>query len=112
MTRGEDTRHAELADIFTIELQNQGPTRCFPLIATIDVSKTNKTGKPWYAACLRTRNVQSCPVGALSFYLLYRFTLGNEEFPDFDHRKKWYRRRVLKGYPWQLEKEISYDTQL
>jgi len=112
LTRGEDTRHAELADIFTIELQNQGPTRCFPLIATIDASKTNKTGKPWYAACLRTKNVQSCPVGALSFYLLYRFTLGSEEFPDFDHRKKWYRRRVLKGYPWQLEKEISYDTQL
>ena len=35
--------------------------------------KTNQLGKREYAACIRNREIIACPVGALAFYLFYRW---------------------------------------
>ena len=39
LTRGGDRRVAEISDLFTFEFEEEGPTRCMPLIFTTRASK-------------------------------------------------------------------------
>ena len=52
----------------------------------------------------------ACPVGALAFYLFYRWHRGGEHFPDFTSRRHWYDTYLLKGKDGHHE--IAYETQL
>ena len=52
----------------------------------------------------------TCPVGALAFYLFFRWHRGEEEFPNFTSRRQWYDTFLLKGK--DPRREIAYDTQL
>ncbi|OCK73784.1 hypothetical protein K432DRAFT_387196 [Lepidopterella palustris CBS 459.81] len=61
LTRGGDRRFTEISNLFTSKFKGKGPTRCMPLIFT-------------------TR---------ATFYLLYRWDLTSERFPDFSSRSAY-----------------------
>jgi hypothetical protein len=95
--RGDDRRTAEISDLLTFEFAGEGPTRYIPLILTTRGGKENQHGRLETAGALRNRNPQICLLGALAFYLLYRWDLTDEPFPDFSQRPAWYNIRLLKG---------------
>jgi hypothetical protein len=97
LARGGDRRAAEISDLFTFEFTGEGPTRCMPLILTTRQGKQNQHGRLETAGALRNRNPQICPLSGLAFYLLCRWDLTDEPFPDFSERSAWYNIRLLKG---------------
>lgn len=58
--RGESIRTASLADLFSLELQNEGPTVCQALIIIMDGGKQNPFGKVEYGTVVRHRDIFSC----------------------------------------------------
>jgi hypothetical protein len=95
LARGSDRRLAEISDLHTFEFPDEGSTPCFPLIMTMRGSKTNQHGRLETMGALRNRDPFICPLGALGFYLLYRWDLTEEPFPDFTERSRWYNIRLL-----------------
>jgi hypothetical protein len=83
LARGNDRRAAEISDLFTFEFPGEGPTRCMPLIFTTRGGKTNQYGRLETAGALRSRDPDMCLLGTLAFYLLFRWDLSPEPFPDF-----------------------------
>lgn len=88
--RSQTTLGIQLADLFHLELDAQGVTKCIALVITISFGKTNQHGKIEYGSAIRSRNVEECAIGALSFSLFSRFHFENEPFPDFTSREHWY----------------------
>jgi hypothetical protein len=112
LTRGGDRRAAELSDLFTFELQGEGPTRCQPLILTTRASKQNQHGRLETMGALRHKNNPTvCVLSALAYYLLYRWDLTDEPFPDFSTRSAWYETRVIKRTSGDRTQELSYTSQ-
>jgi hypothetical protein len=97
LTRGSDRRAAEISNFFTFEFPGEGPTRCMPLIWTTRVGKQNQHGRMETAGALRSRKPVVCMLGGLAFYLLYRWDLTDEPFPDLRSRSAWYDIRLLKA---------------
>jgi hypothetical protein len=97
LTRGSDRRAAEISDLFTFEFPGEGPTRCMPLIWTTRAGKQNQHGRIETAGALRSRRPVVCMLGGLAFYLLYRWDLTDEPFPDLRSRLAWYDIRLLKA---------------
>jgi hypothetical protein len=95
LARGSDRRLAEISDLHTFEFPDEGSTPCFPLIMTMRGSKTNRFGRLETMGALRNKDPFICPLGALGFYLLYRWDLTTEAFPDFSKRSHWYNIRLL-----------------
>jgi uncharacterized protein YciI len=112
LTRGGDRRAAEISDLFTFEFTGEGSTRCMPLIFTTRESKQNQHGRLETIGALRHKNPLICMLSGLAFYLLYRWDLTDEPFPDFASRKAWYGIRLIKrsagGDRWQ---PLSYTSQ-
>jgi hypothetical protein len=50
---------------------------------TLRGSKTNQHGRLETMGALRNKDPFICPLSALGFYLLYRWDLTKEPFPDF-----------------------------
>jgi hypothetical protein len=111
LTRGGDRRSAELSDLFTFEFKEEGPTPCFPLIFTARESKQNQHGRLETIGALRNKNPIICVLSGLAFYLLYRWDLTDEPFPDFTARSLWYRIHLMKAAQGDREKEITYTSQ-
>jgi hypothetical protein len=97
LARGGDRRAAEISDLFTFEFAGEGPTRCMPVILTTRGGKQNQHGRLETAGALRNMDPQICLLGGLAFYLLYRWDLTDEPFPDLSQRPAWYNIRLLKG---------------
>ena len=114
LARGGDRRAAEISDLFTFEFTGEGPTRCMPLIMTTRQSKVNQHGRLETAGALRNRNPQICPLSGLAFYLLCRWDLTDEPFPDFSNRSAWYNIRLLKGSAAGTSSaaQLAYNSQL
>ena len=114
LARGEDRRSAEISDLHTFEFPDQGITPCFPLILTVNGSKTNQFGRLETMGAFRNRDPLVCPLGALGFYLLFRWDLTEEPFPDFKDRSSWYNIRLLLSAKdhQDVTAELSYSTQL
>jgi hypothetical protein len=110
LLRDHSTRACQLPDLFTLEFQNEEVTPCWPVIMEMDQGKTNQFGKREYTACIQNKEMVVYPVGALAFYLLYRWHRGRERFPDFTSRRHWYDTFLLKER--DAHHEIAYDTQL
>ncbi|EIE89012.1 hypothetical protein RO3G_13723 [Rhizopus delemar RA 99-880] len=109
LCRSQTTLSMEFADLFSLEVENQGLPECIALVATIAHGKTNQHGKIEYGSSLRHRDVEVCSIGALALYLFSRFHFENEEFPDFEKRENWYKAVVFKGdSPF---KAIQYKAQ-
>jgi hypothetical protein len=113
LARGHDRRVAEISDIHTFEFPGEGLTPCFPLIMTMRGSKTNQHGRLETMGALRNKDPFVCPLSTLGFYLLYRWDLTQEPFPDFTERSRWYNTRLLlssRGAANAIE-PLSYNTQ-
>ena len=111
LTRGNDRRNAELSDLFTFELPGEGPTRCVPLIFTTREGKENQFGRLETTGALRNKKPLVYMLGGLAFYLLSRWDLGDEPFPDFSKRALWYKIRLIKSSTANRETALSYTTQ-
>jgi hypothetical protein len=97
LTHGGDRRQIKISDLFTFEFTDEGPSRCMPLIVTRLAGKQNQYGRLEIAGALRNRDPSICILGAVAFYLLYRWDLSSEGFPDFRTRPSWYDIKVIKG---------------
>ena len=112
LARGNDRRVAEISDLHTFEFPDEGPTPCFPLIMTMRGSKTNQHGRLETMGALRNRDPFICPLSALAFYLLHRWDLTEEPFPDFTERSRWYNTRLLLTTRGDASSPLSYSSQL
>ena len=109
LLRGNHKRQMELADCFSIKLnESEGLTECIALVAVSRNGKTNKNGRVEYSGCLRNVEVDMCAVGAFFMYMFARFAC-EEEFPNVFIPEEWYRVKVLKGK--DKEHPISYHAQ-
>ena len=111
LTRGGDRRALEISDLFTFEFAGEGPTRCMPLIITTRAGKQNQHGRLETAGALRSRDPLICVLGAVAFYLLLRWDLTDEPFPDFNNRAQWYDIRLLKSTDAGPTSEFAYNSQ-
>lgn len=111
LTRGGDRRCAEISDLFTFEFRDEGPTRCMPLIFTTRAGKQNQFGRLETIGALRNRKPLVCMLSGLAFYLLLRWDLGDEPFPDFSQRSLWYGIRLIKSSTRDSKGSISYNSQ-
>ena len=111
LTRGGDRRATEISDLHTFEFPGEGPTRYMPLIFTTRADKENQHGRLETAGALRNRKPLVCMLSGLAFYLLYRWDLTDEPFPDFSQRAAWYDTRLLKSTSGDRTAELAYNTQ-
>ena len=111
LTRGGDRRAAEISDLFTFEFKGEGPTRCMPLIFTTRAGKQNQHGRLETIGALRNRRPLICMLSGLAFYLLYRWDLSEEAFPDFSERSAWYGTRLIKAMAGDPSAAFSYNSQ-
>ncbi|RXK35195.1 hypothetical protein M231_07566 [Tremella mesenterica] len=112
MLRGDNQRRLLLSDLSSEIATNEGPSPCLFIIMVLHSSKTNASGKPQYAAFMRNKNPQICPVFLLALYLFARLYCGPSPsgFPDMSTRANWYDIPLLSDAR-DRSKEISYDTQ-
>jgi Centromere DNA-binding protein complex CBF3 subunit, domain 2 len=110
LLRGESRRHAELADLFTISLKNEGPTPCPAMILIMSNGKMNPYGRLEYGGVVRHKNPLLCTLSHTAFYLFYRWNVGREEPPRFQQRQQWYNIHLIRG--GVREHPISYAVQL
>ena len=113
LTRGGDRQCTEISDLFTFEFPGEGPTRCMPVILTTRAGKRNQHGRLETAGALRNRKPLICMLSGLAFYLLYRWDLTDEPFPDFSRRAAWYDIRLIKSSSNGADRtaSFSYNTQ-
>jgi hypothetical protein len=113
LTRGGDRRSAEISDLFTFEFKGEGPTQCMPLIFTTRAGKQNQHGRLETIGALRNKKPLICMLSGLAFYLLCRWDLGDEAFPDFSKRSAWYDIRLIKGTTGASDPKaaFSYNSQ-
>lgn len=110
LMRGSKRCGIEISDLFTFEFVGEGPTRCMPAIITTRRSKKNQHGRLETMGAMRNRNPQICLLSALGFYLLWRWDLTDEPFPDLSSRAAWYNIRLIKGS--NRTASLAYNTQL
>lgn len=86
LCRSQTVIGMQFADLFSLQIDNQGVTCCLSLVATITFGKTNQHGKIEYGSSVRHRDVLVCSVGALAMNLFSRFHFENKPFPNFTKR--------------------------
>ena len=111
LTRGGDRRAAEISDLFTFEFKGEGSTCCMPLIFTTRAGKQNQHGRLETIGALRHKKPLICMLSGLAFYLLCRWDIGSEPFPDFSTRSAWYNIRLIKRSTRDREAAFSYNSQ-
>ena len=110
LLRSQNAVGMQLTDLFSMELEDLGLSRCIAFVATIYWGKTNNANKTEYGSAIRHKNCEVCPVNALAMYFFSLYYHQNVPFPNFEKRVCWYddylfpssRRR--KGH-------ISYEDQ-
>lgn len=112
--RGESVYNAELSDMLGISVKNTtDPHSIFILVMQLAFGKTNK-GKKLFGRIARHKDVRKCGVGALAFYLLFRFELTGEfdsiEY-DLTDNKDWFDVKLLvDAQGTDYKKSISNKT--
>ncbi|EED16701.1 short-chain dehydrogenase, putative [Talaromyces stipitatus ATCC 10500] len=109
LLRGEDRRHLELADLFTLRM-DEGPTPCWPMILMKLNGKTNQFGRLEYMGVVRHKDPLLCTICHTAFYLFHRWEIMHEPVPQFYQRQQWYKFVLFKGS--DSEHSFSYETQL
>jgi hypothetical protein len=116
MLRSESTRYAELADLCSLRLDNEGPN-CLAVIMQITQGKTIErqdgasSRKTHYTGFLRHKDVVLCPVGGLALWLLFRWDIFGEDIPDFSARSSWYSTKLIPGDLKKSREGITSRTQ-
>ncbi|GAA5920377.1 hypothetical protein JCM5296_003901, partial [Sporobolomyces johnsonii] len=80
LLRSNNVLPIELADLFPVELPNEGPSPCFATVVLVNNGKTNQNGRVEYGAFIRNSDPEICGVGALALYLFLRFHVSQETF--------------------------------
>ena len=102
--RGESLFKAELSDLFKLDIKlPKDPHEFTILIMQISSGKTNQNGYKIFGRMGRNFDVNVCPVGALGFYLMYRFhhtrELNDDQQPvDWTNNKSWYHIKLLTEF--------------
>ncbi|KAG7336496.1 centromere DNA-binding like protein [Nitzschia inconspicua] len=113
--RGESVYMAELSDLLHATVQRtRDPHPVTVMILQMATGKTNKDLK-LYGRVARHKNVNLCSIGALGFYLMYRFHYTGEwdNPPDFLDNKSWFDTKLLiasdsrRGSPLNHTQRIS-----
>ncbi|OWZ04467.1 LOW QUALITY PROTEIN: hypothetical protein PHMEG_00023620, partial [Phytophthora megakarya] len=107
LARGETRRFIELPDMLSLELPDEGPQLCTPLVILMNRGKTNQHGRIEYGAALRCKTELICPLNAVACHFL---EIDLEPFPDVSCRKTWYDIRLINGS--NTTKDMLYNTQL
>lgn len=72
---------AEFADLFTVELSNEGPQECFPMVLVQSNGKVNKSsGRFDYIAAMRHKTPLLCTMSQLAFLFFYRWEVAGTLF--------------------------------
>jgi hypothetical protein len=82
-----------------------------PLVLTTRAGKKNQHGRLETAGALRNKRPLICMLSGLAFYLLYRWDLTDEPFPDFSRRSAWYDIRLLKSNNAHRTAALAYNSQ-
>lgn len=77
LMRSSNILDLEFADLSSIQLEGEGPTNCFAVVAPLQHGKTNKDGRTEYGAFIRSREPEACGVGALGFHFFYQSVLSS-----------------------------------
>jgi hypothetical protein len=104
-------RILEYPDLFHITLENEGVTDCNALVLVLNQGKTNQHGKLEISGCIRNKNVELCPVGAVGLYFLFCFHISHQPFPNFEKSENWYDLKLCPSKD-NLKEALSYNTQL
>lgn len=110
LLRGETRRNLELADMFAIELPDEGRTPCWPMIVLSDNGKATQSDRIRYMGVMRHKDPLLCTMGQVAFYLFYRWQILKEPPPRFRNRQCWYNCHLLKGR--EATRPLTYETQL
>ncbi|KDO19099.1 hypothetical protein SPRG_15578 [Saprolegnia parasitica CBS 223.65] len=97
LLRGETARMLELADLQSVQLENEGTSKCVAVIAVQRQGKTNQHGRVELAVCLRAKDVSVCPQAAMACYLFWRWHVEGEPFPVMTTSADWYGYKLLKS---------------
>ncbi|KAM4067738.1 centromere DNA-binding protein complex CBF3 subunit [Hirsutella rhossiliensis] len=104
----------ELADCFPLDLPNEGfkaqgyTTKA--LVVVMNCGKTNQHGRMEYGSALRHRDPRSCLIGALAFWLFWRWQVEKaERFPVFQS-EDWYETKVLRRSAKEPQAPLSGQT--
>ncbi|KAG7345280.1 centromere DNA-binding like protein [Nitzschia inconspicua] len=95
--RGESMFKAELSDLYGVQVQTpDDPHPIYVMMMQISTDKTNQDLKLFGRAARHKKNLL-CPVGALAFYLLYRFSQTGEfeSIDDFTKNDRWFDTKLL-----------------
>lgn len=117
MLRGETTRGAELPDLASHLLPNEG-SECMAIVLRVDAGKRipladgGDSRRTHYHSALRSKDPLLCPVGALALWLVLRWDIiAAEKPPDFADRASWYRAKLLPPRFSQPANPLSDVTQ-
>jgi hypothetical protein len=85
------------------------------IVACIVAGKTVKSDKKQFGRSMHHKVVRQCSIGALGFYLLYRFDKSGEmedaHRPNFGKNKEWYDIKILtEGTRNNTKKELQRRT--
>jgi Centromere DNA-binding protein complex CBF3 subunit, domain 2 len=97
LLHGESVYKAELSDLFHVFYKADKDVH--PLMVVVQQLASGKTNnnQKLYGRVMRHKDVNLCAVGALGFYLMYRFQVTDEMNtpPDFADNEAWYRIKLL-----------------
>jgi hypothetical protein len=111
LLRGESVRRCELADLFALDLENEGYTPCKALIVVMDQGKTNQFGRKDLGSCIRHKNPEVCAIGCLGFYFLRLWHLDLVPAPNLTTSRNWFDLKLIPGRSGPST-EITYQTHL
>ena len=97
LLRCESIFNAELSDLWGVDIPKfRDPHGMYVLLLQFAEGKTNK-GQTLFGRCIRHKEPELCPIGALGFYLMARFKLTKEwdTCPDFTVNSAWFRSKLL-----------------
>lgn len=60
LCRSQNALGMQFADLFSLEIGNQGISKCVALVITVTFGKTNQHGKIEYGSSVRNRDVEVC----------------------------------------------------
>jgi hypothetical protein len=77
LQRSESRLAAELSDFFTVQLPNEGPTPCFPMIMIMDNGKMDPQGRLEHGAVMNHHSSLLCTMAHTTFYLFYCWNIAS-----------------------------------
>lgn len=97
LLRGDNTRNIDFSCMFTVKLSGESFNEekiVRALVVTLLKSKTNDEGRKDFSAVMRHLEVECCAIAWLALYLMAKWDVDEDPFPDFSESKKWFNLKV------------------